>query len=214
MTTLKSQSLLLFLISAFSLCLCSGQKEIRNDVYMYGTPPALKGEKIAIKFIDINNYAQIKGLKYFQKKLDANFVAFNEIFIPGRTYTEEEAIAKLNEMGISHLISVTIKDLTTVGVSSAEYTKETLTFSDFISGGKSRTAGLSSELLSMLTLRATIFELNDSSLNEPSAVIDARYDVSGIKGVGASAAGRDNTEIITKRTIKKLVKGMKSTKAF
>ncbi|RTL55969.1 MAG: hypothetical protein EKK39_02110 [Sphingobacteriales bacterium] len=192
-------TVLLSSISIFSF----SQKKIAHKIYMYGNVENSIGQgKVAVVFE--------KGVRIERdiiskfKKEHLQVVSWQDLFLPGSTYTQAQtdSILKANNITSILIFTVTGKATTNYGSSltngSAYQSANTIY-------GSAYTNTQSAAVTSALSLRLQVYSAKNSFSN-PLAVIDGEAE--GSWGVASTTKG------IADKIIDRMISGLKSEKAF
>ena len=184
-----------------------GQKKINHKVYLYGNVKEKVKSTVLVRFSEADPKTDLKTVKYF-KELGVKTISWNNLFIPGAEYSEEEFNKALQENNISTIvmIGVTSRSKSNYSFSNTNaYASAYSTQSSVSASGSSYTSGGNVNYTSGLSLKMDIFSI-DNSFDKPVGVIMG--EATGDWGVASSERS------IAKKILRRMLDGLFWEKAF
>mgnify|MGYP004417265245 CR=1 FL=1 len=173
------------------------QEKIGNKVFVYGKLEGSIVGKTLIYFTKKDPKSEIKIIKRF-KELGINSVSWNNIFIPGTTYTDSETNSEIDRNEISTIIIIKPN-----GTSHSTQSYHNTTYS-----GITNSLNTSSSTGSVLGRMGLLFEIYSriDNFNKPRAVINASAD--NMWGAAGSTSG------LTIKVVDKVLSALEDEKAY
>jgi tetratricopeptide (TPR) repeat protein len=173
------------------------QEKIGNKVFFYGNLEGSIVGKTLIYFGVNDPKSEMKIIKSF-KELGINSVSWNNMFIPGTTYTDSERNSEINRNEI-----ITIIIIKPNGTSYSTQSNYNTTYSSYTNS--LNTAGSSGGVLGRMGLVFEVYNRTDN-FNKPRAVINASAD--NMWGAAGSQSG------LTLKVVDKVLSALKDKKAY
>ena len=196
----------LLILSLFSLSLASAQTKIGQGTYLYGEPERISG-KVLVKFEDVPTLTEVKILKELRKTCDATNLT--ELLRGTSGKSEEELRDFVINKGFNHMIVFREEDSRSIDVSKSKSTERKALSLFSITGmsSKERSSGTSSEILAMLEMSMSFYDLQED-LEIPTFFIKAKVDVGGYitPKVAKTAVGQENRTGLSIRLLSRILK--------
>jgi tetratricopeptide (TPR) repeat protein len=192
---MKKKLILIMLLTMSNVIM--SQEKIGNKIFLYGKLEGSIVGKTLIYFVEEDPKSEIKIIKRF-KELGINTVSWNNLFIPGTTYTTSETNTEIMKNEISTIIMIKPN-----GTSHSTQSFQNTTYNGITNS--LNTTGNSGSVLGRMGLLFEIYNRSDD-FNKPRAVINASAD--NMWGAAGSTSG------LTLKVVDKVITAIENEKAY